>query len=372
MFNFMTILLLLGLIAYVLEFSVFLLGLKKAREVPADRSLEPTVSVIVAARNEEKRIKQCLRSLVKMEYPRDKLEIIIVNDGSSDRTPDIVKEYADRFAYVKLITTKHEQKNLRGKANAVAMGIGASHGEILMLTDADCIVPATWVRDTVQYFTEEIGIVGGFTILTANRPFEVIQTLDWMLLFTIASSTAGLGFPLTVVGNNLSVRRRAYEQTGGYEKIPFSVTEDYALVQAVLKETEYKLRFPLHVRTGIESTPCKDWDELFRQRQRWAVGGLEMIPPGILVMAVCWLMHFLLLVGLFFVSFPIWLFTVGVKIAMDVGYLWRPLKTFGILRHLKYLAAFEMYYFVYAIVIPFIALFSKHVLWKERSHQAEG
>lgn len=372
MLNIISILLLLGALAYILEFTLFLVGLKKAREVPTDRSLEPTVSVIVAARNEEKRIKQCLRSLVKLEYPRDKLEIIIVNDHSDDRTPEIIREYVDRFPYLKMVTTDQESENLRGKANAVAQGVNSSHGEIVMFTDADCVVPATWVRDTVQYFTSEIGIVGGFTVLTANRPFEGMQTLDWILLFNIASSTAGLGFPLTVIGNNLSVRRKAYDQTGGYQKIPFSVTEDYALVQAVLKNTDYKLRFPLQPKTAIESIACHDWSELYRQRQRWAVGGLEMITPGILVMSVCWSFHFLLLIGLFLVPFPIWSLALGIKIAMDLCYLWKPLKTLGIRRYLKYFIAFELYYSVYAIVIPFIALLSKHVLWKERSLQTEG
>ena len=367
MLNIITILLLVGLGAYIIEFTVFIIGLHKASLAPIDRSFEPTISIIVAARNEEKRIKQCLRSLTRLDYPREKLEIIIVNDRSSDGTPAIVNEFVARFPYVKMITTGHEPGNLRGKMNAVALGIQASHGEILMLTDADCIVPPTWIRGTVQYFTEGIGIVGGFTILTAKRPFEGLQALDWVLLFNIASSTAGLGFPLTVVGNNLSLRRSAYDQTGGYEKIPFSVTEDYALVQAVLQETEYKVRYPLQLKTAVESTPCADWDELFRQRQRWAVGGLEMITPGILVMSVCWSLHLLLLVGLFFVSPTIWLLAVGAKVAMDVCYFWKSLTTLKISHLLRYLLAFELYYLPYAIVTPFVALLSKKVVWKERS-----
>ena len=77
-----------------------------------------------------------------------------------------------------MITAVPGKGNMRGKANALAQGIRQSSGEILMFTDADCIVPPRWVRKTVQYFTDEVGIVGGFTLLKANRTFEGIQSLD--------------------------------------------------------------------------------------------------------------------------------------------------------------------------------------------------
>src|SRR5262249_4885825 len=141
---------------------------------------------------------------------------------------------------------------------------------------------------TVGYFREPIGVVGGFTILESRNHFAGMQALDWVYLFGLASAAAGWKEPLTAIGNNLSVRRSAYDATGGFEKIPFSVTEDYALVQAIVTRTKYEVAFPVRPRMAVQSQPCGDTEQLFRQKQRWGVGGLDMVFRGMLLMLVGW------------------------------------------------------------------------------------
>src|SRR5262249_33713215 len=152
---------------------------------------------------------------------REKLEAVIVNDGSTDRTREIAEEMARSHTWMKVISTHHGEGNLLGKTNAVSAGIDISRGEILMFTDADCTIPPEWVREAVKCFDEKAGIVGGFTILESHRTFEGMQALDWIFLFGVSSATAGWGIPLTAIGNNLSVRRSSYDATGGFRNIPF-------------------------------------------------------------------------------------------------------------------------------------------------------
>jgi cellulose synthase/poly-beta-1,6-N-acetylglucosamine synthase-like glycosyltransferase len=367
MSHFFDILLVIAGLVYLAEFIVLRIGIRKASSVPMQANYEPTVSIIVAARNEEHFIGDCLNSILAAEYPKEKLEIIAVSDHSTDRTADVIAGIAKQYPHVKLVCSDHERGNLRGKTNAVAAGIAASRGEILMFTDADCKVSKSWVRDTVKYFTSDIGIIGGYTLLDSRGVFEDMQTLDWIALFNTASATAGWNIPLTVIGNNLSMRRTAYDQTGGFEKIPFSVTEDYAIVQAVLMRTKFRLSFPLDARTAVTSNPCKSWNQLYHQKQRWGVGGLDMIPAGIIVMSISWLLKFLLLVTVFLASPLVWISVFLVKCATDCYYLWKPLKTLGALRYLRSIPVFEIYFTLYVVLIPFIALFSKKVVWKERS-----
>jgi len=185
------------------------IGIEKATQAPRVEDFEPPVSIIVAARNEECYIQSCIESLSKIDYPSAKLEIIIVNDGSTDRTAGIVESYTAANASIKLVTASKGVGNLRGKANALSQGIHVSTGEILMFTDADCTMPNTWVKETVKYFKDNVGIVGGFTLLNISNIFDGMQALDWVFLFELAAATAGLKRPLTVIGNNLSVRKSA-------------------------------------------------------------------------------------------------------------------------------------------------------------------
>ncbi|CAG0975906.1 partial Beta-monoglucosyldiacylglycerol synthase, partial [Anaerolineae bacterium] len=148
----------------------------------------PFVSVVVAARNEEHNIGRCLESMSRLTWPRDQLEVIIVNDRSEDATPAIVREYAARFPFIALLSAAPGTGHLAGKTNAVTQGIDASKGEIIMMTDADCAVPPSWIEETVKYYTADgIGLVPGFTAIRARNLFEAIQTIDWFALFTVAS-----------------------------------------------------------------------------------------------------------------------------------------------------------------------------------------
>jgi len=199
---------------YLIELLILIAGLRKAARAGRDAEGLPAVSVIVAARNEEQYIGDCIASLIALDYPEDRIEIIAVNDGSTDRTADVMNSFIGQHPNFRIISTEPGTGHLRGKTNALVQGISSSKGEILMFTDADCRAPSTWIRDTVKRFDDRTGIVGGFTLLGSKNTFEGIQALDWLFLFSLASSGAGLGIPLTVIGNNFSIRRKAYDETG--------------------------------------------------------------------------------------------------------------------------------------------------------------
>lgn len=357
---------------YIIELLALRWGLSRADRAANDPAFEPTVSVIVAARNEEERISECLASLSRLDYPAEKLEIIIVDDRSTDRTAEIVDTFALITPAIRRITSGDPRGNLHGKANALSHGIESSHGEILMFTDADCRVPATWVKSTVSFFVGKAGIVGGFTQLDSGRSFEGMQNLDWMFLFGIASSAAGWGIPLTAIGNNLSVRRSAYDATGGYAEIPFSVTEDYALVQAILKKTSFTVRFPLSPGSLVHSRACQTWSQLFRQKQRWGVGGLDMVAAGMLIMIFGWLFRFMALFAWPFVAPGVYAGAIVAVVALEMLYLSRPLRKFGSLACLRHIAAFQLYYLPYVVFTPIVAIFSRDVVWKERTLRKTG
>ena len=360
------ILLFVLILLYAAEMGWLYAGIQRAGRCRRVEDYEPAVSVIVAARNEEEYIAGCLRSLLKLEYPREKLEIIIVNDSSTDRTGEILSGFPPD-PRIRILQTTPGSGNLHGKANALAAGIRGSHGEIILLTDADCTVRPGWVRETVKYFTPGTGIVGGFTVLEGSGAFSGIQALDWFFLFNVAAGTAGWRYPLTVIGNNFAVRREAYEAAGGYEAIPFSVTEDYALVRSIVRTGRFGVEFPRDAACSVESRPCRNAGHLFRQKQRWGVGGLDMILGGMLIMAVSWCTRVMVIAALLYMPLTAGLVSAALLCVTDLCFLTGTARRFGAARRLGYFPLFELYLTFYALLIPFVALFSRKIIWKHRS-----
>ncbi len=332
-----------------------------------DPSFLPTVDIIIAARNEDQNIGACLESVVRLSYPKELLHVVVVDDRSTDATATVVNRYAERFPWIRLLRALPESGHLRGKTNAVTQGIEATEGSIILFTDADCEVPSGWVENTVKYYTDErIGLVGGFTALRGSKPFDEMQALDWFFLFSVASGAIRIGFPVTAVGNNLSVRRSAYEAVGGYRTIPFSVTEDYALFNAVTHAGMYTARIPREEGALIVSNPCRTWRELYRQKKRWFAGGKGMSSATIALFAIPYFLNVLIAVGIF-TDPAVVLLPLAIKTVADLILTIPSLLTFrrhGMLRSFLF---FEMYFFFYVLLYPPIVLLTGAVVWKERA-----
>jgi cellulose synthase/poly-beta-1,6-N-acetylglucosamine synthase-like glycosyltransferase len=194
-----------------------------------------------------------------------------------------------------------------------------------------------------------------------------MQALDWFVLFSAAAATTRLGYPTTAVGTNLSVRRQAYDSTGGYRKIPFSVTEDYALFHAVATGGRYKARFPLDRRTLVESEPCTSWKVLHRQKKRWFAGGRGMDMKSIAVFAVPYLVNLALLAALVFSSAPFAWWCLAAKVLIDLLMCLPALFTYNRTNLVRVYPLYWFYYFGYVLLYPPLVILSSKVMWKERS-----
>lgn len=363
-------LLFLFAVLYTVQISFFAIGAYKARYT-ANASHRPTVSVIVAARNEEKNLRHCLDSLSRLTYPKEKLEVLVVNDHSTDATSSIIDDFARRFSYIKSLSAIADPSGrLHGKTNAIAQGIEHTSGEIILFTDADCVVQKGWVEETVKYYdTPSVGLVAGFTSLRVRTPFEAIQALDWFVLFSIAAGTNRLRFPVTAVGNNLSVRRAAYDSIGGYRTIPFSVTEDYALFHAITHAGRYVARFPIDARTLVFSLPCESWKQLFDQKKRWFTGGAKMDWKALSLFGVGYVFKALLVLTLVLGDIAHFLVAFALKTFLDAVLVWPALKAFDARQLVGYFLPFEIYYTLYVLLFPPLVIFDRNVSWKEREFQ---
>ncbi|MDZ7266311.1 MAG: glycosyltransferase [candidate division KSB1 bacterium] len=334
----------------------------------------PRVSVLVAARNEERYLAACLQTLVQCDYPAEHLEILVIDDRSTDRTREIAADFAHRHPRVRVVSLTQRLAGMSGKASALCQGLAHATGEIILVTDADCLVPPTWVAALVRHFTPQTGLVGGFTLLSpfhTLRPAQApdhcgsrVQTLDWMFLLAIGAGAAGWGRPLSILGNNFGFRRQAYEQVGGYQAIGFTIIEDFALMQRIVRTTAWRVRFPLDPATAIYSFPPASWREFLHQRQRWAAGGKEMGLPAKTLMGMGFSVQLALVLAAV-VSPALLAAGLLLKLGSDFAVLWRCASVLRARPLLRSFLLFEGYFFLYSFVLAPTILLPATVQWKD-------
>lgn len=237
----------------------------------------PSISILVAARNEALNIVECMQALDALDYPEGKIEIIIGNDLSTDYTQMLVEQYIKnrpKFRLINLIG--NEYPTTKGKARVLATLANAAKGEYFLITDADIAVNPGWAKAMVStMIVNNADMCGGTTNITAKTRLEQYQQVDWLYFMGIIHSFASTGKNLTVVGNNMGVTARAYKAVGGYETIPFSITEDYALFKAISDKGFHTVQ-KLNHQTMVYSQALTNVKAILKQRKRWLSGGMSM------------------------------------------------------------------------------------------------
>lgn len=361
------IIFLIAVSLYFIQTVLFTMGASKTYPKLKDDELL-TVSVIVAARDEEENIRDCLISLNNLNYPEGKIQIIIVDDKSTDRTGEIVDEFIkDKTKFLKVVTQRNIGE-LKGKTLAIANGIDKATGEIIMTTDADCVVSPDWAKTIVSYYTsDDVAIVDGMTNQHEYSAFSSMQSVDFIYLLTVASGSINMGKPLSCIGNNMSYRRSVYEEIGGYTALKFSVTEDFNLLMATHKLKKYKIIYPVDPGALVTSKPCLNYKSLYRQKKRWSIGGLESDFAGYFVMTTAFITHICMMLTPFLYSTSVFLLF-AFKVFIDYFFLAPVYRKLNLKFKLKDFLIFEIYFILYVFIVPFVLVFDRKVEWKGRKY----
>ena len=197
-------------------------------EIHQPGSAPPKISVVIPTLNEGKRIRNCLLSIANQDFPYS-YEVIVIDGGSNDNTLKIVKSFD---------VTRVEEAEL-GRGRARQLGAEVATGDILIFTEADCIVPSDWLLKYYQIFTENpsvIGFSGSYEFIRGKKSINLV--LKWIFSFTdmVVRFTKGES---TFRGTNFGVRREDILRHGGFKQ-QFSPFDDV--------EAGYRLANFGHVR----------------------------------------------------------------------------------------------------------------------------
>jgi 1,2-diacylglycerol 3-beta-glucosyltransferase len=332
-----------------------------------DESNLPFVSILIAARNEEDTILRCLTAISALSWPKDKFEVLIGNDNSSDNTAFVVKEYIKDKPNFKLIDITKQLGHTKGKANVLAVLAREAKGNFFFITDADIQVPTYWIQSLMANYNPTIGIVSGATTVESKSIFDYCQKMDWVYAFGMVKTVSDSNIPVSGVGNNMMISKEAYLSTGGYENIPFSITEDLQLFLETLQKG-WKYKNLLSPDCIAYTKPISNFGTLLEQRKRWMQGAVQL--PFVLVLFLVIQALFIPMLITTLIYFPLigiafWL----AKITLQQLFLWSSFQKTG--EHysiLKNALLFEGYTGFLSIVVFVNYFIPRKIDWKGRKY----
>jgi cellulose synthase/poly-beta-1,6-N-acetylglucosamine synthase-like glycosyltransferase len=335
-------------------------------------SFSTKVTVLIAARNEEEKIHLTIEDILAQDYPKHLVEIIIVDDHSTDNTATIISSYAPQG--VKLLKLSLGETFNSYKKKAIAEAIQLSTGELMVATDADCRMGDQWLRTIVGFYEQNnlVMISSPVTYFQEQSVFERMQTLDFSSLIGMGGSFLGHGFAATCNGANFAYRKDVFYEVGGFAGIDeLASGDDELLLHKVGERYPGRIGF-LKRREAIVYTHAKpNLKEFMQQRRRWASKSTKYKNKKMVAFALSiWLCNFMLLftavLGIFDIYFfKLFLLTIGIKYAIDLLYM-TPIMNFlkrrELLLYVSFVLPLNVLYFV---LIGFLGKNKKYA-WKGR------
>ncbi|BFI73506.1 undecaprenyl-phosphate 4-deoxy-4-formamido-L-arabinose transferase [Nanoarchaeota archaeon] len=272
-FNYMNIISIIVLIIIFVELLIsiytllFLLNYKEEnREIEIKEY--PKVSIIVPAYNEEKNIKETIERLIELDYPKEKLEIIVVDDGSKDNTFEIAKEYEDKYNFIKVY-----KKENGGKASALNYGIKRCTGDYIVVLDADSIPQKDSLKKMIKYFylyPDIYVVVPSVQVDETKNWVEKYQYIDYVV-YNFSRIVLDQVNAIFIAPGPFSVfKKEVFEKVGLFDEK--NITEDMEIALRVQKNG---LKIKYCPESVIYTKPPDTFIKLLKQRARWFLGFIE-------------------------------------------------------------------------------------------------
>ncbi len=260
------------------------------------------ISVVVAARNEEKNIGTLLESLLRQSYLQHLYEIIVVDDHSTDQTAQCVGSFTDaRIRLITLADTSTSIQTVAYKKLAIATGIAQSKGSLVVTTDADCVVPVHWLSTIAAYYQRHKPELMVMPVRMRNRHrlLDIFQSLDFMSLQGITGASTQLQFHGMCNGANLAYTKAAFDEVGGFQDIDHIASgDDMLLLHKIAARYSKGIAYIQSRDVLVETATEKTWGAFLQQRIRWASKAKQYKDKRLLpVLLMVYLLNVLLLIA---------------------------------------------------------------------------
>lgn len=382
-FLLITLFLLVPYVVLILYFRKSWLGISEF--IPARNFIEnelPFVSVIIAARNEEKNIGDCIQSIMDQGYPQNKFEIIVTDDHSTDKTVSIVQAFQKENIRVLRLADFLEDSVLNSyKKKSIETALQFAKGEIIVTTDADCVAPRKWIETLVDFYKEKNAVFVALLVAFKNpspkdrffkKFFKIFQVLDFMALQGITGASVHKKFLNMCNGANLAYQKKAFYEVNGFQGIDqIASGDDMLLMHKIQQKYPERIFFLKSKDIIVETKPAETIKEFMNQRIRWASKTNKYTDKKIIaVLMLVYLLNawiFILGISSFFFQKAFYLFIISIviKIISELFFLYPVARFFNKQKLLWWFIPAQPFHILYTLVAGWLGLFGSYQ-WKGR------
>ncbi len=354
-------------ILYTLLMVYFISGwLQLKNHTTPKNAFSTKVSVIVPVYNGQNSIADNLGSLLQQKIQTHEFEIIVVNDYSTDNTVDIILNIAKKNSRVNIINNKQK----KGKKQALAQAIEQSRADLIVITDSDCTYSPYWLASIVSYYEQHNPnmIIGPVAINQGKTLINKFQQLDTVSLSATSGAAAAINHPIMCSAANLAFKKQIYKQITNPFNTNYISGDDMFLMHNFKKIDANKIHFLKNPESIVYTMPAGNYKKFIKQRTRWAsktkgYTDTDTKFTAIIVAYTCTI----LVLGLLLIPFKlsIWkpvasLFVV--KLIADTIFFTITAPFYNIKNNLKLLPIFELFYPCYVVNVILIS-FRKKQIW---------
>ncbi|MBK9176556.1 MAG: glycosyltransferase [Flavobacteriales bacterium] len=249
----------------------------------------PFISVVIPARDEEAGIVAVLQDLHAQRYPKERMEVIVVDDGSTDRTTALVEGMLAQWPNLRLLKSAAP-----GKKAAITTGVQSARGELILLTDADVRMTPMRVNSIAAHWLVNRSAMIVLPVFTQGHGFlGRLQEEEQAALLGLAIGAALNGTPFLAYGANLAFTREAFFAVGGYAGDRFASGDDLFLLQRMQRAGK-RITALFDPQALVMASAAPTWGAFWRQRLRWAGkmkgAGMGTMLGGLLVLLLPWIL----------------------------------------------------------------------------------
>lgn len=266
---------------------------------PQSRQYKTTVSVLIAARNEEDKLEKTILDILAQNYPANLLQLIVVDDHSTDRTSEIILSFAPDG--VKLIKLNEARALNSYKKKAITEAIKLSDSELIVTTDGDCRMGTEWLKTIVDFY--ESGdykmISSPVAFFEEKNSFEEMQSLEFLFLIGLGAAGIGNNMPSTCNGANLAYRRDVFHELKGFQGIDdLASGDDELFLHKVASAYPGRIGFCKSADALVYTHAKSSLKEFIQQRKRWASKSTHYKNRGIVLLGISvWLFNLIILLN---------------------------------------------------------------------------
>lgn len=337
-------------------------------QAPSTQHQTP-VSVIICAKNEETNLRKNLPFILEQNYPQ--FEVVLVNDNSNDETLMTLSQMKKKYSHLNIVTISNDNRWLKGKRFALAIGIKSAKYDTLLLTDADCFpLSKDWISIMIKSFSDKKEIVLGYspyekdkTFLNKCIRFDAFYTALQYFSFALAD------LPYMGVGRNLAYKKELFVKNKGFspEQKNLLSGDDDLFINKVADKTNTVIE--IERNSFVFSTPKKSWGSWIFQKCRHISTGIYYKAKHQFLLGLLSFTHFLfysLLIALLILQFNYWIVLIIFFLRFIIQWciIYKPIKLLGEFDLWIFYPLMDFLTFIFYLTLAPALFFTRVRKWK--------